>query len=82
MISSVLQNLGLTQKIDFSAEFSIPGYNLYSSERHQRKGGGVLLYIESTLHPLALSKQAIENINSMYIQLKVNSRKITISLIY
>ena len=67
---------------DFLAEFSIPGYNLYSSERHQRKGGGMLLYVKSTLHPIALLKQAIENINATYIQLKINLRKITIGLIY
>ena len=67
---------------DSLAEFAIPGYNLFSCERHHRQGGGVLLYAKSSLHPLVISKQTIDNINATYIQLKHHSRKLTIGLIY
>ena len=54
-----------TKPTDFLAEFSVPD----SGERYQRKGSWVLLYVKSTLYPLELSKQVIDNINATYIQL-------------
>lgn len=67
---------------DYLAEFSIPGYSLFSCERHEREGGGVLLYVKSTLHPITKSIQKIDNINASFIQLNFQSRKIVIGIIY
>ena len=48
-----------TEKKDFLAEYSIKGYSLFScerSERSERAGGGVLLYVKSNLHPQEIAK--------------------------
>ena len=71
-----------TTSRDFLAEFAIPGYNLFSSERPQRAGGGVLLYVKSCLKPHVISKHAIKNINAIYIQINQHARKIAVGLIY
>ena len=64
------------------AEFSIPGYSLFSCERNEREGGGVLLYVKTNLHPIAKSTTKIANINASFIQLNLQSRKIVIGIIY
>ena len=67
---------------DFLAEFSIPGYSLFSCERNEREGGGVLLYVKTNLHPIAKSTTKIDNINASYIQLNLQSHKVVIGIIY
>ena len=64
------------------AEFAIQGYNLLSSERLRRAGGGVLLYIKSCLHPLVVSKHETDNINVIFVQLNRHSQKVVIGLVY
>lgn len=64
------------------AEFSIPGYSLFSCERNEREGGGVLLYVKTNLHPIAKSTTKIANINASFIHFNLQSRKIVIGIIY
>ena len=67
---------------DYLAEFSIPGYSLFSCERNEREGGGVLLYVRTNLHPITKSTTKITNINASFTQLNLQSRKIVIGIIY
>ncbi len=38
-----------TENRDFLTEFNLPGYFLFSWERRDRLGGGVLLYVKTSL---------------------------------
>ena len=55
---------------------------MFSCERDHRSGGGVLLYVKASLHPISVQKPAITNIDACYVQVKTHSRKITLCLIY
>ena len=57
-----------TEKSDFLAEYNIQGYSLFSCERSERTGGGVLLYVKPHLHPQVITKPQISNIDVKYVQ--------------
>lgn len=67
---------------DYLAEYNIPGYTMFSHERENREGGGVLIYIKTNLQPTKLEKQNTNNVDKIYLQLKHDGRKIIIGLIY
>ena len=64
------------------AEYQLNGYSLFSCERSNRPGGGVLLYVKNCLHPSLVKKDNINNIDTTVIQVKNRSRKITIGVVY
>ena len=64
------------------AEYSIKGYSLFSSERSERAGGGVLLYVKSYLHPQEITKPQIPNIDIKYVQILSGSEKLILALVY
>lgn len=55
---------------------------MFSHERENREGGGVLIYIITNLQPTKLEKQNTNNVDKIYLQLKHDGRKIIIGLIY
>jgi len=59
-----------TECRDFLAEFQLPGYVLFSCERRNRPGGGVLLYVRASLHPLLVQNESINNIDLTIVQIK------------
>ena len=67
---------------DFLAEYNMKGYSLFSCERSQRVGGGVLLYVKSHLHPQEISKPRITNIDIKYVQIRSGSEKLILGLVY
>uniref|UniRef100_A0A0P4VPM3 Reverse transcriptase domain-containing protein n=1 Tax=Scylla olivacea TaxID=85551 RepID=A0A0P4VPM3_SCYOL len=67
---------------DFLAEYNLPGYEMFSSERKDRIGGGVLLYVKASLQPTILKIEKINNIDSVFLHLRVRSKKTAIGLIY
>ena len=72
-----------TKQRDFLAEYSLPGYTIFSSERNGRMGGGVLLYIKTNLNPVLTPKPLIDNIDAIYVQLRNESQQtMTLGLIY
>ena len=71
-----------TEKRDFLAEYSIKGYSLFSCERSQRAGGGVLLYVKDHLHPQEIIKPHISNIDIKYVQIRSGSEKLILGLVY
>lgn len=71
-----------TENRDFLAEYNINGYSLFSGERAQRGGGGVLLYVKSHLHPQEVVKPLISNIYCKYVQIRTGSEKLIFGLIY
>ncbi|MCP4268390.1 MAG: hypothetical protein GY777_22910, partial [Candidatus Brocadiaceae bacterium] len=72
-----------TEERDFLAEFAIPGYCLFNSERKNKVGGGVLLYVKDNLSPILLSKPTIINVDNLYVQIKNKSHsKLTIGITY
>ena len=71
-----------TSNVDFIAEFKLPGYTTFSCERKNRIGGGVILYIRSTLHPVSVKTETITNVDTVFIKIKNKSTKVIIGLIY
>ena len=71
-----------TEKRDFLAEYNIPGYSLFSCERSERTGGGVLLYVKPHLHPQVITKPQISNIDVKYVQILSGSEKLILALVY
>ena len=68
---------------DFLAEYNLPNFTIFNCDRQGRQGGGVLLYIRKHLHPISIKKSLINNIDSIYIQLKNEANeKIIIGIIY
>ena len=70
MMSQESLNHEFIQIIDSLAEFAVTDYNLFSCERSHKSGGRVLLYIKSSLHPLVISKDSVENINAIFTHLQ------------
>ena len=64
------------------AEYSIKGYSLFSCERSERAGGGVLLYVKSYLHPQEITKPRISNIDIKYVQILSGPEKFILALVY
>ena len=71
-----------TEKRDFLAEYNIQGYSLFSCERSERTGGGVLLYVKPHLHPQVITKPQIPNIDVKYVQILSGSEKLMLALVY
>ena len=71
-----------TEKRDFLAEYNIQGYSLFSCERSERTGGGVLLYVKPHLHPQVITKPQISNIDVKYVQILSGSEKLILALVY
>ncbi|XP_045128934.1 uncharacterized protein LOC123514804 [Portunus trituberculatus] len=67
---------------DFLAEYNLPGYDMFSCERQDRIGGGVLLYVKASLQPTIFKTDKINNIDSVFLHLRVRSKKIVIGLVY
>ena len=67
---------------DFLAEYNLLNYSLFSCERTNRIGGGVLLYVRACLHPVVVTKEKINNIDAIYLQLKGNSSSLILGLVY
>ena len=38
-----------TENRDFLAEYNLPSYSIFSCERQNKKGGGVLFYVKASL---------------------------------
>ena len=55
---------------------------MFSCERKNRTGGGVLLYVKASLQPTVVEKNNINNIDTLFLQLKVRSRKLIVGLVY
>ena len=71
-----------TENRDFLAEYKLPGFTILSCERANRIGGGVILYIRSTLNPLSVKTETVANVDQVYIEIKGKSNKVIIGLIY
>ena len=71
-----------TENRDYLAEFRLPGYSLFSCERRNRLGGGVLLYVKSSLQETLVDKEKIDNVDAIFLNLTVHARRLTIGIIY
>ena len=71
-----------TENRDFLAEYNLPGYQMFSCERLNRTGGGVLLYVKASLQPTILEKEKIFNVDTIFLRLKIRSKSMIIGLIY
>ena len=71
-----------TDQRDYLAEYCLPGYKMFNCERVNRAGGGVLLYIKASLHPLMKVMPKLDNVDSLIVRLKIRSKNYLINLIY
>ena len=56
-----------TSNRDYIAEFELPGYTIFSFERENRIGGGVILYVHSSLHPTSIKTEPINGVDTVFI---------------
>ena len=87
IISNSYDMIGLTEtwldNDDFIAEYNIPNYVIFTKERTGKRGGGVILLIKKHLNPIEIKTNIVNNVDSLYIELKNNSgKKITFGLYY
>ena len=73
-----------TANRDFVAEYSLPKYSIFSCERENKNGGGVILYVHNSLHPTALERESVPNVDTLFVDLKnkCGKSKVTIGLVY
>ncbi|ORD93263.1 RTJK, partial [Enterospora canceri] len=71
-----------TSNRDYIAEFQLSGYTIFSCERENRIGGGVILYIHSSLHPISIKTEPINGVDTVFIELKNNASRKILGLIY
>ena len=71
-----------TSNRDFIAEYNLPGYTIFSCERENRTGGGVILYVHNNLQPVSMKTESIKNVDTVFIELKSKSSKVVIGVIY
>ena len=64
-----------TEQRDFIAEFKLPGFSIFSCERENRIGGGVILYVRNSLHPFAVKKEIISKVDVVFVEIRNNSSK-------
>jgi len=62
---------------DFIAEFKLPGYAIFSFERENRNGRGVI-YIHSTLHPISVKTETVTKVDTVFIEIKNKSSNVII----
>ena len=71
-----------TSSRDFIAEYSLPDYTIFNCERVNRVGGGAILYVHNSLHPTVVKTENINNIDTVFIEIKNKGNKVIIGLIY
>ena len=73
-----------TSNRDFIAEFSLPGYSIFSCERENRMGGGVILYVHNSLQPSLVKTEAVTNADTLFVEIrnKCGKSKVMIGLVY
>ena len=69
-------------RVDYLAEYALPGYDIFCCERTNRSGGGVMFYIKSNLNPRMIPTPNIANINITFTQIESKRKKIMLGLIY
>ncbi len=65
------------------AEYSVPGYESFFKNRLNKKGGGFICCVKSTLTAMKIKKQESITYDSVYIKLQTSKRnKLTIGTVY
>ena len=73
-----------TSNRDFLAEFNLPGYSIFSCERENRMGGGVILYVHNSLQPSLVKTDEVPNVNTLFVEVRSECGKtrLIIGLVY
>ena len=73
-----------TSNRDFIAEFSLPGYSIFSCERQNRMGGGVILYIHNSLEASLVKTETVTNVDILFVEIKnkCGKSKVMLGLVY
>ncbi len=64
------------------SELSLPGYKIFQKNRTNKKGGGVICYVKSTLASIKVDKQDAENYDSVYVEITHNNKKLILATVY
>ncbi len=64
------------------SELSLPGYEIFQKNRTNKKGGGVICYVKSTLASIKIDKQDAENYDSIYVEITHNNKKLILATVY
>ncbi len=61
---------------------SLSGYEIFQKNRTNKKGGGVICYVKSTLAAIKIGKQDAENYDSVYVEIIHNNKKLALATVY
>jgi ribonuclease P/MRP protein subunit RPP40 len=65
------------------SEFTIPGYDNFQKNRSNKKGGGVMCYVKTSLAATKVEKHDAEKYDSVYVEIPTkNNKKTIIATIY
>ncbi|NEQ69831.1 MAG: hypothetical protein F6K21_30935 [Symploca sp. SIO2D2] len=68
---------------EFESEYKIPGYTLFHNDRVIGIGGGVILYVKSSLCPLVKNFEFPDPVNGVFVEISDKFKnKLLISLFY
>ncbi len=64
-------------------EFAIESYENYNKNRKQRKGGGLICYVTTTLPVIEIEKQDAQNYDTVYVELTTTgNKKLMVGIVY
>ncbi len=64
------------------SELSLPGYEIFQKNRTNKKGGGVICYVKSTLACIKIDKQDAEKYDSVYVEITHINKKLILATVY
>ncbi len=64
------------------SELLLPGYKIFKKNSTNKKGGGVIFYVKSTLAAFKIDKQDAENYDSVYVDITHNNKKLILANVY
>ncbi len=63
-------------------ELSLPGYEIFQKNRTNKKGGGVICYVKSTLAAIKVDKQDAENCDNVYVEITHINKNLVLATVY
>ncbi len=64
------------------SELSLPRYEIFPKNKTNKKGGGVICFVKSTLAAIKIDKQDAENYDSVYVETTHNNKKSILATVY
>ncbi len=71
-----------TNSTHLVSELLLPGYEIFQKNRTNKKEGGFICYVKSTLAAFKIDKQDAENYDSINVEITHNNKKLVLATFY